>query len=67
VSALSPAEWSRNWQALKDYLAAEIDANLEVAVSCDGEELKPTKAAHYSLVAAQRATLAKMRELEAGQ
>jgi hypothetical protein len=42
-------------------------AYLEVAVSCDGEELKPTKAAHYSLVAAQRATLAKMRELEAGQ
>lgn len=55
------------WQALKDYLAKEIDQDLEVAVSCAGADLAATRATHYALVAANRATLGKMRELEAGR
>lgn len=51
------------WQALKSYLRTQVDQDLAVAESFKGTQ---TGAAHFSLVSANRSTLAKMRELEAG-
>ena len=55
------------WTALKDYLAQQIEQDLAVrqAALIDGDLVSAN--AHGTLVSANRSTLAKMRELEAGQ
>jgi hypothetical protein len=50
------------WQELRDYLRTQIDQDLAVAQSFSQGSLE--SATHYSLVSANRSTLAKMGELE---
>jgi hypothetical protein len=54
------------WAALKDYLGQKIDQDLAVAEGFR-EIDEATSSAHFALVSANRSTLAKMRELEAGR
>lgn len=55
------------WQSLKDWLGEQIDHDEAIRISfTDYPDDGVTSRAHGSLVAANRNTLAKMRELEAG-
>ena len=60
----SPAEWAGRWEALREYLddtAAECEAG---SLAATDETLHASRAGR---ALASRATLRKMRELEAGQ
>jgi hypothetical protein len=52
------------WAALKDYLGERIDADEAVREGFTGMGDLDTARAHGALVSANRATLARMRELE---
>jgi hypothetical protein len=55
------------WQALKDYLTQQIEQDSAVAKEARAAGDPLTARSHGALVSANRSTLAKMRELEAGQ
>ena len=64
---LTPREWSEMWQALRDFLTAEI-ARLEPMSSMeDGESDEMAAGVAAGGQEAHEATLAKMTELEAGR
>jgi hypothetical protein len=56
-----------NWAALKDYLTQRIEQDSAVAKGARAAGDPLTARSHGALVTANRSTLAKMRELEAGQ
>lgn len=66
VEAAAPLLHDNRWQALKDWLAGSIAADLEVAEAFKGgdEAAVACSRAHFALVSAHRSTLAKMRELD---
>jgi len=55
------------WQALKDHLKTQVEQDVAVAQEFKQAGNAGAAAAHYALVSANRAALAKMRELEADQ
>lgn len=61
---LSPREWSERWQALKDHLGREIDADARIFDGMPADT--PGRGGIGGLLSANRNTLAKMRELEKG-
>ena len=62
---LTPAEWSERWQALKDHLKQEIDADARIFDGMPHDT--PGRGGIGGLLSANRNTLAKMRDLEAGR
>lgn len=66
LGALFPETPDARWSALKDYLVQQIDSDAAVAESFRQVGDRGVSAAHYALVSANRSTLARMRELEAG-
>lgn len=60
---MTAADLRGAWTALKDDLTARIDSDLAIAESFGPDH--GTGVMHYALASANRATIAKMRELEA--
>lgn len=63
---LSPREWTDLWAALKDYLGKQIDADDKVLSGFLATGDLAGAAPFGGLVAANRNTLARMREMEQG-
>jgi len=66
TDATAPLTPGQRWDALKDYLRDRIDSDLAVSQEARAAGYTGTANAHGALVSANRSTLAKMRELEAG-
>ena len=67
VAIRSRTDYAAAWQALKDYLAEHITADEAVRQGMVDDGETELAAPFGGLVSANRSTLAKMRELEAGR
>lgn len=67
LGAPFPETPDARWSALKDYLTRQIERDIAAAEGFRSTGDTGAGAAHYALVSANRSTLAKMRELEAGR